>query len=181
MGLCSRLGRVRPTAWHHSPTSAPSQRVRFHFHAALLLDARRLWIVGCGSRFCMRCRTFGVVMVCIMSSSHSMCIITAGGSRVTICGRVLGARVGSGAGPVPRPGATGPPSARAMHWSVPCSSAWNTHMPMLQAALRFTAQSVPHAACADGPSQRREHAKSEEEEGRAAAGGWAIIINASPR
>ena len=106
LGLCSRLGRVRPTAWHHSPTSAPSQRVRFHFHAALLLDARRLWIVGCGSRFCMRCRTFGVVMVCIMSSSHSMCIITAGGSRVTICGRVLGARVGSGAGPVPRPGAT---------------------------------------------------------------------------
>ena len=107
LGLCSRLGRVRPTAWHHSPTSAPSQRVRFHFHAALLLDARRLWIVGCGSHFCMRCRTFGVVMVCIMSSSHSMCIITAGGSRVTICGRVLGARVGSGAGPVPRPGATG--------------------------------------------------------------------------
>ena len=26
------------------------------------------------------------------------------------------------------------PSARAMHWSVPCSSAWRTHMPMLQCA-----------------------------------------------
>ena len=107
MGLHPRRGRVGATAWRRSPASAVSITSQTSVFAVLLLAERRLWIEGCGTRFFMPCRAVGGIIVWTMSTSHSMCIFTARGSRVTICGRVPGARVGSGACPVPRPGATG--------------------------------------------------------------------------